>query len=103
MKLATAVVAVSAFAAQVLTASVGEELCCATNRERAIKNLPALLWVPDMDRMAAGQCKDMAAKGAISHNGNTPATYQLTSRLDLFVKAFTYKVAAENVASGYDN
>ncbi|KAJ1824171.1 hypothetical protein LPJ60_001001 [Coemansia sp. RSA 2675] len=100
--------AIAVLVATVATASaathgptVGQDLCCAANQERARNGVPPLKWAPAIDVIARGQSEHQSRLGHTSHFGPAGKLYFLAGRLESV--GFRYRTAAENVGGGFGN
>ncbi|KAJ2720126.1 hypothetical protein GGI07_004803 [Coemansia sp. Benny D115] len=105
MKLTSAfAVLATAFATASAQSSIGptfgQDLCCATNVERAKAGLPALKWSPRLDNSSQGHCNWMVAHKTMNHFETAgTSTYGLAQRLD--VSGFDFGTAGENLGQNY--
>ncbi|KAJ2338439.1 hypothetical protein GGH92_007171 [Coemansia sp. RSA 2673] len=105
MKLTSAIAflaaAVATVSADTRGPTTGQDLCCATNQQRAQRGLPALKWIPSIDAMAQRQSEYQRSIGKITHDGPAGPLNKLGGRLQSV--GFGYRTAAENVGSGFNN
>ncbi|KAJ2813080.1 hypothetical protein GGI24_006582, partial [Coemansia furcata] len=105
MKLSSAIAVLAAVVASVSAdtrgPTVGQDLCCAANKERAQRGIPALRWAPSIDIIAQHQSEYQRSIGKISHDGPPGQLNKLGGRLQSV--GFGYRTAAENIGSGFSN
>ncbi|KAJ2657151.1 hypothetical protein IW148_005315 [Coemansia sp. RSA 1199] len=103
MKFAAALIALSTVAsAAFYPRTVGQDLCCAANVERAKAGLPLYKWAPSLDQIAQHHSEHMRGKGEINHE-ETPgtSTFDLAGRLRTV--NYVFSTAGENIANGYES
>ncbi|KAJ2578997.1 hypothetical protein GGH95_003338, partial [Coemansia sp. RSA 1836] len=105
MKLTSAIAVLAAIVASASAAThaptAGQDLCCAANKERVQRGIPALKWSPAIDAAAQRQSEYQRSIGRISHYGPPGSLYELGGRLDAV--GFGFRTAAENVGGGFKN
>ncbi|KAI9506414.1 hypothetical protein GGI25_005942 [Coemansia spiralis] len=105
MKFATAasiLALAAAVSADTAAHTVGQDLCCAANANRAQKGLPALKWLPALDQIAAAHNNYQVKAGVLDHFENTgSSTYSLANRLTTV--NFEFSTAGENIANGFNS
>ncbi|KAJ2556445.1 hypothetical protein GGH95_005365, partial [Coemansia sp. RSA 1836] len=103
MKFTSAIVvlaaAVASSSAATVGPTIGQDLCCATNQQRARNGLPALKWLPSIDTAAQRHSEYQRSIGRITHSGGSAQTSNLSARLESV--GFNYRTAAENVGAGF--
>ncbi|KAJ2062833.1 hypothetical protein GGI17_002118 [Coemansia sp. S146] len=93
--------AVATVSADTRGPTTGQDLCCATNQQRAQRGLAALKWDPSIDSVAQQQSEYQRSIGKISHDGPPGPLNKLGGRLQAV--GFGYRTAAENVGSGFNS
>ncbi|KAJ2447268.1 hypothetical protein GGF42_005483 [Coemansia sp. RSA 2424] len=105
MKLTSAIAVLAAIVAFASAAThaptAGQDLCCAANKERVQRGIPALKWSPAIDAAAQRQSEYQRSLGRYSHFGPPGKLYELAGRLEAV--GFGFRTAAENVGSGFKN
>ncbi|KAJ2699916.1 hypothetical protein FB645_005160 [Coemansia sp. IMI 203386] len=107
MKLATAIAVLAATVSSVSAQSsvgptLGQDLCCASNLERAKVGLKPLKWVRELDTSSQRHSDYQRSTGVMDHMEKAGTqTYDLGGRLDAV--GFEYSTAGENLGSGFDN
>ncbi|KAJ2911187.1 hypothetical protein GGI21_000101 [Coemansia aciculifera] len=104
MKFASAFVvlaaAVASSNANTVGPTVGQDLCCAANQQRAQNGgLPALKWSPELEAAAQSHSAYQQSVGYITHFGNNAKNYDLSDRL--LAVGFSYRTAGENVGAQF--
>ncbi|KAJ1940961.1 hypothetical protein GGF37_003758 [Kickxella alabastrina] len=91
---------IASASAQSAGATIGQDLCCATNQERAQAGLPALKWTPALDLSSQRHCDYQRSTGKMDHfEAAGSATYGLGGRLSL--AGFEFSTAGENLGKKF--
>ncbi|KAJ2335811.1 hypothetical protein GGI00_001169, partial [Coemansia sp. RSA 2681] len=103
MKFTSAIVVLAAAVASASAAThsptVGQDLCCAANQERARNGVAPLKWSSAIDAAAQRHSEYQRSIGTRSHFGPSGQLYGLGGRLEAV--GFGYRTAAENVGNGF--
>ncbi|KAJ1900088.1 hypothetical protein LPJ66_001701 [Kickxella alabastrina] len=93
---------IASASAQSAGATIGQDLCCATNQERAQAGLPALKWTPALDLSSQRHCDYQRSTGKMDHfEAAGSATYGLGGRLSL--AGFEFSTAGENLGKKFNS
>ncbi|KAJ1722176.1 hypothetical protein LPJ53_003379 [Coemansia erecta] len=107
MKLTAAISVLAATAASVsaqttAAPTIGMNLCCASNAQRAQHGLAALKWSPLLDASSQAHSNYQRSTGVMDHfEAVGSATYDLGGRLDRV--GFVYSTAGENLGENFDD
>ncbi|KAJ1645714.1 hypothetical protein J3B02_000192 [Coemansia erecta] len=107
MKLVSAIAVLAATISSINAQSsvgptVGQDLCCATNVERAKRGLSTLKWVRELETSSQRHSDYQRSTGVMDHMEKPGTqTYALGGRLEAV--GFDYSTAGENLGTGFDD